>query len=57
MIPYDALPNRDMDLIDGCIDLAVPLLPSLLRSDIELSLCMPHFAKPLNLEAAVSIQG
>jgi hypothetical protein len=49
MIPYAALPNRDMDLIGGCVDRAVPLLPSLLRCDIELSLCKAHTAKPLNL--------
>lgn len=47
MIPYDALPNRDMDLIDGCVDRAVPLLPSLYGA-----LC-----KAAKLGRAVSIQG
>lgn len=50
MIPYDSLSNSDLSLIDNCVDRASPLLPSLLRCDLELSLCKAHSAKPLNLE-------
>jgi len=54
MIPYNSLSNSDLSLIDNCVDRASPLLPSLLRCDIELSLCKAHSAKPLNLEGLLA---
>lgn len=51
MIPYDSLTNTNMDLIDKCVDRAAPLLPSLLRYDIELSLTKAHNYNPLDLES------
>lgn len=54
MIHYDSLPNNDMDLIERCVDRAAPLLPSLLRCDIELSLVKAHSNRPLDLEGLLS---
>ena len=49
MIPYDSLPNDDLDLIDSCTERALPFMPLVAGCDIELSLVKAHSYQPLEL--------
>lgn len=54
MLPYDSLPNAEMDLIEKCVKRAALFLVSTSRCDIELSLTKAHSYRPLDLEALFS---